>query len=273
MKVYLLDKNIVECIHRSLKGKLCPHIKLAKDIDCKKNRVSPLLAVLEGSVQKPQSDAEILNSLNRETEAIKQFYRRAKTDGDFLQHNQGEMIRTLGEHFRKSSNHLIQITIELQKILARTYSVKEANRIFDEINSLALNHKLKLTHPLLICAIMCLYGHTDARGAIKPKEKPSKRSAYNAVVDIRMLMETAYIRNILQKFAPKAKLILHTADKSLNKLEKSLLISAKEDANDGEVTFDTKFDTEHDDKLLPNLADNPEHREKIRLRIHRSSAG
>ncbi|MCE4058719.1 hypothetical protein LXM60_00660 [Pandoraea sputorum] len=228
MALYLLDKNVVEDIHASLAGEQSKHIREAREIDRPNNIVSPILAIMEGSSQLPQTAAQMTASLKKDADAVKKFYTNARTDAHALLNPELDMVSAFAPHMRKKAGDLMPFVRIVQPLLARTYSIADARDIRSNIDKTAKSFSLPLAHPLVTCALSCLYNHDAARKVLKPTLNPTDESAYNAVADIRILMDVAYIRDLWnanqQSHMPVR---LHSRDKKLNQLDKLLKISAQ----------------------------------------------
>lgn len=258
MRVYLLDKNIVEDIRSSLNNIPSPGVALARSVDRKGAIISPLLSIAEGNIRKPQTSGEILSSMRIETQAVGMFYNHARTDAHYLQNNDVELIIALGTHWREKTKELLPLANSLQVLLSRTYSISDTKDVFSKIDLLCGSHSVSRVHPLVTCAIACLYGNMSARRVIKPAKNPSEGDSYNAVSDIRMLLETAYLREMFQKHSPNMGVSLLSGDKKLNEfardigvvVEKSILLT---DFNLQLVNFKATIDK----KLFPMLNNKP----------------
>lgn len=225
MSFYLLDKNIVEDIRHSLKGLPTPGAAVARSVDRKGATVSPILAIAEGSIREPQTSDEILSSLRSDTQAVEMFYRHAHTDTHALQNLATEMATIFGAHWKEKTSLLIPLTNSLQSLLSRTYSVVDAKGVLKEIDLLCEKFSVPRIHPLITCAIACLYNHSGARKVLKPAKNPSSGDSYNAVSDIRMLLETAKIRDMLQQVSPNRVVNLLSSDKNLNDFSRILRVT------------------------------------------------
>ena len=71
MPLYILDKNIVEDIRKSLVDH--PSVELARSVDIKGNSVSPILSIAEGRVRRPQGKDEMHNSLLNDIRLVESF--------------------------------------------------------------------------------------------------------------------------------------------------------------------------------------------------------
>lgn len=268
MTLYLLDKNIVEDIRGSLKGIRSPHIRFAREIDRKPNTVSPLLSIVEGSARTPQSASEIHDSMIRDVQAVSMFYSQANTDSAALTRLGPEMAITFGAHVREKSLRLMPLASELQKLLARTYSTIDARRVLQEIESLAQENSVELAHPLVSCAIGCLYGHSGARDVLKTGLNGSEGDSYNTVLDIRLLMEAAYIRQMWQQDRPWQQVRIRTRDKGLNRLAADLAVVATGSTSLPGLELELiNYTSTLSEALFPNLAREPRELERVMSRM------
>ncbi|MDC8757478.1 hypothetical protein [Janthinobacterium fluminis] len=263
MPLYILDKNIVEDIRKSLVDH--PSVELARSVDIKGNSVSPILSIAEGRVRRPQGKDEMHNSLLNDTRLVESFYKNARTDTEFLKHFGMEMIETFGVHWEEKASILMPIVKELQVLLARTYSLTDAKDIFMKIDSLRQRHRLNRRHPLVACAVACLYGNLSARKVLKPAHNPEEGDSYNAVADIRMLMETAYIRQMVREIFPLAEVNLLSSDKGLNEFARESMITA--DASTPFYDLNVRivdFKATITDELFPFLKSKPKNMIKVK---------
>ncbi|WP_454690210.1 hypothetical protein [Achromobacter aloeverae] len=226
MALYLLDKNVVEDIRKSLKSIPTSGVKLTRSVDRKGNTVSPLLAILEGSIRKAQAPDEVHSGILADAQAVGMFYRHARTDAKGLKAIGVAMTVTLGPHWREKTAALVPLGKELQLLLSRTYSTADARNVLAQIASLCEMYSVERAHPLITCAVACLYGNSGARKVLKPMQSPSGGDSYNAIADIRMIMETAYIRQIWQKYSPREPVKLLSGDKNLNEFSKTIGVVA-----------------------------------------------
>lgn len=264
MGLYLLDKNVVEDIQKSLKNTPSPGIAFARKVDKKWNIVSPLLAIVEGSVRRPQSPSEVYSRLMADARAVGMFYRRASTDAKALTDMSVEMIITFGAHWRDATEKLLPLSRKLQKLLSRTYSVIDAKTVLMEIDSLSRLHSVEREHPLIVCAIACLYGHSAARKILKPAQRSSDGHAYNSVADIRMLLETAYIRRMWQEKNPRESVNLLSGDKNLNEFSKAIAVTAESSTPLHDLKVEVvRFKSTITDALFPSLVRKPKEREYL----------
>lgn len=258
MALYLLDKNVVEDIHKSLNNKAAPGIALARKVDRKGNTISPILAIAEGSTRRPQAPNEIHDGLMADTQAVAMFYRQARTDAKALRDGGVEMAITFGTHWREKAAKLMPLGNALQILLSRTYSAIDARGVLTKIESLCRDHSLDKAHPLVTCAVACLYGHSGARKVIKPANNPSEGDSYNAIADIRMLLETAYIRRMWQEDSHRESVNLLSGDKNLNFFSKAIAVTAESSTPLRDLNLEVvRFKATINEALFPSLLSKP----------------
>jgi hypothetical protein len=220
MAVYLLDKNVVEDIKKSLRGIPTKGAAVARGIDRKGNTASPLLSIMEGSMQRAQSGPELHDQLMADTQAVGLFYNLAKTDSKYLRDFDATTVTALAPHMREKTDPLVPLTKALQALVVKPRRWDAAREVLKEIDALADKHEVNLAHPLITCAVATLYGSGPARGVLKPAVTPTDGGAYNAVADIRIVMETAYIRQMWNENGRRESVQLLSNDKDLNAFAK-----------------------------------------------------
>ncbi|MFM0184163.1 hypothetical protein PQR25_00075 [Paraburkholderia nemoris] len=258
MALYLLDKNVVEDIRNSQKSTASPGIALARKVDRKGSTISPILAIVEGSTRQPQAPNEIHSSLMADTQAVGMFYRHARTDAKALQDLDVEMIISFGTHWREKTAMLMPLGNALQMLLSRTYSTGDAKGVLTQIGSLCRTHSVERVHPLVTCAIACLYGHNGARKVLKPAQNPSEGDSYNAIADIRMLLEAAYIRRMWQEQSPREPVNLLSSDKNLNDFSRAIAVVAESSIPLHDLNVEVvRFKSTINEALFPSLMTKP----------------
>lgn len=273
LALYLLDKNIIEDIHHSLKGRASPLIAAARSIDVRRNTVSPILAILEGGVQRPQTRSETVDQISLDSSAINRFYRYARTDSEYLKTAAVEMAAVLGAHWRDKAGSLIPICKSLQSILARTYSRIDARGALERIVAECERAQLELSHPLATCAVSCLYGSKSARKVINPSLAPTEEVAYNAVSDIRMIMESAYIRHIWNSKSRREPVHLLSRDAGLNDFARAVSVRVETATPDATTDLETVTYRSNIGKVLfPSVAADSKELQRV-MSIFESGGG
>jgi hypothetical protein len=258
MTLYLLDKNIVEDIKDSLKGARTFGAAVARAVDRKGATVSPLLSILEGSEGRAQSGPELHDQLMADTQAVGLFYRLAKTDAAYLRSASTSMATSLGPHMRQKTAELVPLALLLQALVVQPRTWLDARDVLPKIDALAVGHEVSLSHPLVICAIACLYGSSAARGVLKPAVSPTEPGAYNAVADIRLMIDTAHIRRLWNEKGGRESVRLLSRDKDLNIFDKLVQLTMKSSLLSSEVGPEiVTFSVTLSNLLLPKLKPVP----------------
>ncbi|WP_338497597.1 hypothetical protein [Delftia tsuruhatensis] len=274
MAIYLLDKNIVEDIKKSIKGLPTPGVALARSIDKKNNQALTLLAALEGSTQSAPSASELMDGLVSDSQAVGMFYKLAKTDSEYLLNTSASTAVTLSPHVREKTQELIPLTMELQSLLSRQFNWIDARVILKKIDEIALTNNFSLSHPLITCAVACLYQSRSARGVLKPAAHPNERDAYNAAADIRLIIETAYVKNMFIKNGERSYIKLLSGDKDLNELSQILSTTVSSTVISEEIDQEIiSFNSAFSRKLLPSLNMQPKEMERILSYLKESRDG
>lgn len=262
MGVYLLDKNVVEDIKKSIQGISGPGAAFARAIDRKANTASALLAILEGGQQRPQSDQEFHNQLKLDSQAVSRFYKLARTDFEYLQEHGARFAEIFAQHMEAKSSALLPLTMKLQALVVLSPSLISARSILKEIDALASEHLVELSHPLVTCAVSCMYGYRPARKVLKPAVNPTPEGAYNAIADIRLIMESAFIRSMWKD--PHQNVYLYSQDKNLNAFDRTLQLRAKISPELAEPGIESvRFTSKIRNELMPDLEKNPKERELV----------
>lgn len=264
MALYLLDKNVVEDIKQSLKGVRTEGAAVARVIDRKGNIASPLLSILEGSVRRAQSGPEMHDQLMADTQAVGLFYRLAKTDSKYLRTFDAMTVMALAPHMREKADALVPLAMKLQALVVQQRRWDDAREVQLKIDALANEYEVNLSHPLITCAVACLYGSRPARGVLKPTVSPTDQGAYNAIADIRLIMETAYIRRMWNENGNRESVQLLSSDKNLNTFSKLLQLRVDmslvtSEAGPAIVAFSATMSQ----NLLPNLRTLPKEMQRV----------
>jgi hypothetical protein len=209
-----------------------------------------------------------------DTQAVGMFYRFAKTDSDFLRTFGASMVTALAPHMREKAGALVPLAMALQALLVRQSSWEDARAVLLQIDALAAKHDVNLSHPLVTCAVSCLYGSGAARGVLKPAVNPTDTGAYNAVADIRLVMETAYIRRMWDERRSRESVRLYSGDKHLNAFSRMLEVRVSASlAPIGSGKEIVSFTSTMSQNLLPNLRTRPKEMDRVLDHLRASRDG
>ena len=203
MKIYLLDRNVVNLIKSYQAGKRVfddenkrQMIQKLKSIDCVKSCISPLLSIIEGEKGRIDSKEEKNECLRKETLCVSKFFKKARTDEKFLlQESLTRSIPTKIEEDWDDCYNFLQEAILQLKFKANE---KEALEIRNRLKDIASNYHIKFSDPIFICVLSCLYGGCDANAILKPERRKTKdnieHAAYNSINDINTIHRVLLIK-------------------------------------------------------------------------------
>lgn len=227
-KHYLLDRSVVSAVENrpiytvgarikpgdSRPASIDPGLLVARRIDLPSNFVSPLLSIIEGNQRRIPTREEVLELVRRETTAIKNFFKRARHDSDYLKENIIDVVMiALGETAREMDTYRAA-TKDLRHLLANPNGEDRARRLRDQIFELAADHGISETNPLILCGIASVYGNIHARLVLKPSEIDNKEDDYNVIMDLSKIKLMLNMSDPTDASHPQFRLA--TADKGLN---------------------------------------------------------
>jgi len=198
MNIVLIDRNIVSDIRKYNVGNRDHDFEQARTVDKEKNFVSPLMSIIEGRFRNPQSYAKMYDALVDEGAEIEKFYKKARTDTEFLKSNAIQMISAFSAKAEEDVAKYSSFVKFLQKKLADPVAEERASVVQREILDFAVDNYYYPGHPVSICGLSCLHGNAAAHGVLKPKVYKTQEidgAAYNSLLDILITNQLAYIRS------------------------------------------------------------------------------
>ena len=247
--IYFIDKNILDDIRHLNEQKTQKHLSFNKKIDRCDSAINPMLAVLEGKNRTLPTRVQLIENLFEANREINFFYKNAINHGELLINNTANFIDDFAILINTKIPELLQSTKDLQKLLCRTYKDSEVLAISSCVKDIADKYSISIHHPLFVTAIYCLYENKAARGVLKPKENPTDGDAYNAAIDIRLLMSFLHLRQIFQSLDKNLEIHLFTMDKNLNDLQQVLCIDAENTSSETATDISCKIKIE----FMPSL--------------------
>ena len=190
MALYLLDRNIVIDIKKYNGGSSVKNINIAREIDKRKHKVSPILSILEGKRGEFQSSVQMHDLIQEESAALEKFFKFAKLD-DYLLNNKEETALLLPKFIEEKVSNKIPFIMACQ-ILLKDLVGKEKVKIFlEKVLNLAKKYYVSVGEPYLLCAIAIVYGNQDAYKVLvkTEKDKSPEQNAYNAALDLRKIVD------------------------------------------------------------------------------------
>lgn len=228
MTLCLLDRNVVIDIEKHFNNPAI-NVQTAKKVDRADNVISPLLSIIEGSGGKPMNIQECHDLLNKEARLVRKFYKKAKTDADYLIQNSISVVELLRneniEKFEIQKNFIIEAQEKYADDIA---PAKLRPAIFETIET-AKNCQIQISDIIVLITIATICQNRVAKKVLKPKKNidqdAKEAHAYNAFMDIAKLKSHAYIKSLAKSPMYTTKFI--TDDKNLLGLANQLLITAR----------------------------------------------
>ncbi len=222
MNTILLDRNVVASIKQKLAGKALLPVRdrALRLLDKDNNFISPILSIREGQLGIRENTQEHKLTLLKETDAISQFFKRAKTDSKYLIDKIDEFSTVFADNIEHNWRNYIAFVKEMQSLLYQPVSKKEKDDFKKRILKSASAHNILHTHPAVLCALSVLYGCNETRKILKPKKNRSEESvdknAYNTMNDLIVLSRVHMIQAIeAEQGHQKDKIKFFTFDKGL----------------------------------------------------------
>jgi hypothetical protein len=198
--LYLLDRNVVSIIKDAVRGeqpsdpKKMLMLEKLWQIDTDKAAVSCILSLIEGQKGRDESHAEKIACLQKETKAIKSFFRFAATDSDTLQSTEAAFASTFSEYREADWAAYEAFLLEAAPLLCQKASEAKRNGIKGTILQSARTRGLYVGHITVVMCLSCLYGSDAARGILKPHKIAD--SCFNVLNDAFSLSRVALIKAI-----------------------------------------------------------------------------
>ncbi|MDV7388932.1 hypothetical protein R4446_14875 [Acinetobacter baumannii] len=99
-KVFLLDKNVISLLNNK-KPKTEKELEMLQFIrrhDRKNYRFSALPSIIEGRVKRRESEIELINTLNLETQIMANFLKKASTDIEIINSENSNFVKVFGNN-------------------------------------------------------------------------------------------------------------------------------------------------------------------------------
>ena len=229
--LFLLDRNAVSLILRHSRATIIRggteyrHIRQLERLDKRGNLISLFASTLEGINPKKEtitSDYRI-RCLRDEINAVKNFYKKARTDADFL--SSRASILSSCDMF-DSFPRCMHFLCEASSLLYQPVSSTTYDTVCHDILEIAKICDIPKGHPVVMCALACLYGNEDARDMLKFKKNYSFSTAYNAMSDITTILFTASTNELMRsQHSSNSKIHFFSFDKALIKIFNSFVTS------------------------------------------------
>lgn len=242
---YILDRNAVATIKASLAGDRCDQrrLKQLKSIDVEGNFVSSILSIIEGQSGRREDFEEIQKTARVECEALKSFYKNARTD--FHLKDDLNFAEVFSNNIEHNWANYLSVVGKVQQDLYQPMSEKAREQYLEVLVDHIKQNGVHLGHPVSMCCISLLYGSKQARKILKPKKNHSKesldRDSYNAVSDLLLISRLAHIRLVFNEQRPELSLKLLSFDNGLRSFFNYITLLNGEIIPSGGVKVITKY--------------------------------
>lgn len=233
-KIYLLDRNAVSIIKDSNSGKpqegdKLELLKKIKSLDNKKSVFSPLLSILEGQRGRRETKEEINETIAKESSHIGRFFKRAKTDSDFLAKNNALISELISGERELNFDGYMSFLDYARKHIYQPLSETKKHETLEDLIKRANSLGIPLGHPVVMCCAATIFGSQEARKVVKPKI--AKYNAHNALSDIISISRINNIKSLTRNDNIIFKLI--TLDAALEKFISMVSVIEVTPSNDG----------------------------------------
>lgn len=181
--VYCVDRNVISKIKdKTLSSE---QEALLRSIDQEGNRVSPILACFEGQVGVLQTEAQLQESIEKDTAALAGFFKLALTD-DMEKIAHPEHILAIVNRQKERWDANAEFVGYAQRRLYQPVAKDKLKTVQGELAEEAKRLSVPFDSIYFLCAIACLYQQKDAHEILKPSLKlgGTPKRVHNAMQDL-----------------------------------------------------------------------------------------
>lgn len=251
-RVNLLDRNIVGLIKDANFGKLetdpvkIRFLRFLRALDRAPEHVSPLLSIIEGEKGRQDTPDEKLAVQQKESAALRTFFKHAVTDSGYLDHH-SELTSKTFTHYREGGWEARSVFLErAAPLIAQKVKKDRRRRTEGALTAEAKAVGLSPDDPIVMLCIACLYGSDEARGVIKPHEL----STYNALNDLHTLSRIHLMRGIAKRLGYPVRFRFITRDANLHKVLNWIRVADSKVSARGNVSMSLRYSS----RLFPSLS-------------------
>lgn len=264
LRLILLDRNAVACVKASVAGKIQPEDRLAelRRLDKRRNTISPILSIIEGQSGRRESNLELQKTIQKESKAVSDFFKRARTDSGYLESNIDLFAEVFSAHIEHSWDGYVSFVTEAQKHIFQPVAQIQRLSVEGRLITLAEKHRVSLKHPVFLVTLAVLYGSDAARRVLKPKpeyktEEKRSRAAHNVVSDLIVISRIGLIRSTMPDADKRFGYVRYfTFDKGLSVIANAIRIISENTHHDGEDNVTTAITVTCERNLFPELDDD-----------------
>jgi hypothetical protein len=261
LRLILLDRNAVDAVKRCISGHKVESTRRRQleRLDKSRNLISPILSVIEGQSGEKETEEAIRVTLNREATAVGCFFKRARTDAEFLLSDKEarSFAKVFGNNIEHSWGSYIAFVKEVRPLLFQPISSRNTIEVENQLFQLANKYDVQVSHPVFFVSLAVLYGHKGAQKTLKPKpnydtREQEEKAAYNAVSDLMVISRMGMIRATLRDDEKRFGYVqFFTFDKGLLSIINATTINWEKAHSEGGVVINCSYNR----SLFPGLDD------------------
>ncbi|WP_297576242.1 hypothetical protein [uncultured Deefgea sp.] len=198
--LYLLDRNVIDLIKDLNSGKhiTCNKKILMKnflsEIDVETSSISPILSLVEGQKGRSETFLEKYSVTKKETCEINNYFKRAKTDKEYMHANILDFSKTFTESRESGWDNLEKFLVYSCKLIGGGVEKGKRQYVKEKIFACSAYNNIPKTHLAVVLSLASLYGSEAAIKVLKPSKIESV--LYNVINDIYVLSRVNLIRAI-----------------------------------------------------------------------------
>lgn len=270
-QLFFLDRNVVDLIKGFNSGrKITDPKKIAKlnflrEIDTARSLVTPILSMIEGQKGRKESFQEKLDIAEKETEAVRAFFAKARTDSETIQGLKPEFASAFSEHSEEDWGNVENFLREACPFIANKITKNDRAAAELEILSAAEKNNVPAGHLAVALCLGCLYGSDAAREVIKPGR--IKEKTHNVMSDINIVPKISLVKALMAMIGiDDIEIAYVTCDEGLEKvLDCIQVVDIRFNENKGEILQKIRYGK----ALFPSL----NKREYLHLMAHMHQRG
>ncbi|HHX2531724.1 hypothetical protein ACTHSP_00895 [Neisseria sp. P0001.S005] len=228
--VYFLDRNIISIIKDANVGKTIDD-QNKKDIlshlykiDSINSIITPMFSLFEGQYGRIEYDNEVIDTVDKELNVLKNFFKKAKVDDSFISNFELFEQAKVSIEYKKNVEDKISFLEDINDYLYQPLSSDRKSNAIEKILHIqgekygACFDKL---NPVVVASLCCVYGNDICKKILKPKKEVEKTNYYNAVLDFQhFTFFTMLVGQIEGKYSKQHNANIHckflSGDKFLN---------------------------------------------------------
>ena len=240
--LYLLDRNAVSVIKESNAGKVQSEKKKIRFLNHLRSLdrvgafITPLLSIMEGEHGKADTAEEKSACQRKESESLRQFFRFAKIDSDYLDTTSSLLGQIFTNHREKAWEQRERFCAVAAPMIAHQVKREQRRTLESQLIALAKDFELDATEPIVALILACLYESEDARRVVKP----AKFNAYNVLSDLHMLSRINMVAAIAGEHDRSLRVTFLSMDSGLNGVLKHIKVVERK-MSEGILTLRTQY--------------------------------